>query len=89
MATSIEDCKKYIEATVKQYRFTIISYEDLIEQCWRAVWPVIEKNAGNLNWFAQNDPEFNNIVLQVLQDYLNQQNAFDNRDRYAYRKNYP
>ena len=89
MATSIEDCKKYIEATVKQYRITIAPYDEIIEQCWRAVWPVIEKNAGDLNWFAQNDQEFSSIVLQVLQDYLNQQNAYDNRDRYAYRKNYP
>lgn len=89
MATSIEECKQYIATTVKQYRFTVVSYDKLIDQIWHACWPVIEKNAGNLDWFVQNDSEFNSTMAQIIQDYLNQQNDYDNRDRFAVRKNYP
>lgn len=89
MATSIEECKKYIEATVRQSKITVASYDDIVEHCWRAVWPIIEKNAGRLDWVAQNDPEFNAQAGLVLQDYLDQQKDFDTRDRYALRKKYP
>ena len=89
MATSIEDCKKYIESVVRQYRITVEPYETVIEDCWRAVWPIIEANSGDINWFAQSDPNFNGIIMNILRDYLEQQDAYDNRDRYAIRKNYP
>ena len=89
MATSIEDCKKYIESVVRQYRITVEPYETVIEDCWRAVWPIIEANSGDINWFAQSDPNFNGIIMNILRDYLEQQEAYDNRDRYAIRKNYP
>ena len=89
MATSIEDCKAYISNIVGQYKFTVVTPEDLAERCWQAVWPIVEQNAGNLDWFAQNDPQFTGTISKVIQDYQLQQHDYDTRDRYAVRKNYP
>ena len=90
MASSIEDCENYLKSLLANYKaFTVVTQDDLYQLCWNAVWPIIEKNAGDINFDCQTNYEFNFQVSQIVNDYLVQQQAYDNRDRYATRKAYP